>query len=172
MFQRIHGAGLGDRVHSSFTDRQPRPAIRIYQPAQLLERRQPPKHRGPEWLNDITSIFGYDESIPLPSCFGVAMKSSWNHLNPLSPDVSGTGEAVGAYYALSKYNQAIQYAASTRSRTFGTSFLRYPFKSSTFRSLLKQSGKGASVGLLTMSDVSLFEGLLDEIDAMKHGACQ
>jgi RHS repeat-associated protein len=126
----------------------------------------------PEWLNDFTSIFGYDQNIPLPSCFGIAMKSTLNHLNPFTPDVAGTGEAVGNFYALSKYNQAIRYAASTPSRTFGTQFLMSPYRSSVFRNLMKASGRGALAGGLFSLDISLAEGLYDEIQAMKQGACQ
>jgi hypothetical protein len=126
----------------------------------------------PQWLNYIASIFGYDQNIPLPSCFGIAMNSTLSHLNPSSPDVSGTGEAVGAFYAFSKYNQAIRYAASTPSRTFGTQFLMYPNKSSAFRNLLNLSGRGTLAGLLFSLDVSLGEGLYDEIQAIQQGLCQ
>jgi len=123
-------------------------------------------------LNQITAVFGYDQNIPLPSCFGIAMKSTLDHLNPFSPDLSSAGEAAGAFYTLSKYNQAVQYAASTPSRTFGTQFLVQPYKSSVYRGLLKQSGRGALAGFLFSVDTSLSEGLYDEIQAMKQGRCQ
>jgi len=74
-----------------------------------------------------------------------------------------------------KYDQALNYAARTSSRTFGTRFLMYliyPNKSSVFRNTMKASGKGAAAGVLFSLDISLFEGLIGEYQQIKQGACQ
>jgi hypothetical protein len=49
--------------------------------------RVPPKNgKRPEWLNNITSIFGYDQNIPLQSCFvDVALTTAADDLNPFTP---------------------------------------------------------------------------------------
>ncbi|MBV9084181.1 MAG: twin-arginine translocation signal domain-containing protein [Acidobacteriaceae bacterium] len=42
----------------------------------------------PGWLNNITSVFGYDQNVPLQSCFGdVFLKSALNNLNPFKPSL-------------------------------------------------------------------------------------
>lgn len=53
-----------------------------------------------------------------------------------------------------------------------TRFLMYPNKSSVFRSGMKASSKGAVAGALFSLDISLFEGLIDEYQEIKQGACQ
>ena len=100
------------------------------------------------------------------------MKSTLTHVNPFTPDISAIAEVGGAAYSIMKYNQALTYAATTTSRTFGTQFLMYPNKSSVFRSLMKDSAKGSFVGVVGALDISLFQGLLDEIDLMRQGKCQ
>jgi hypothetical protein len=127
----------------------------------------------PAWVNDVTSVFGYDQDVALPSCFvDVFLKSAANSLNPFQP---GLGDVVAGGFGTAsalKYNQALNYAATTASRTFGTPNLLYPFKSSTFRGLLNQSkvlGKAAGWAGL---DATLGQALYNEILAMRKGQCQ
>jgi RHS repeat-associated protein len=127
----------------------------------------------PDWLNNITSIFGYDQNIPLKSCFvDVFLQSAANNLNPFQP---GLGDIVAGGFGTAsalKYNQALKDAATTASRTFGTPNLLYPLKSSTFRGLLQKSqvlGKAAGWAGL---DVALGQAFITEMKAMNSGECQ
>jgi len=78
----------------------------------------------------------------------------------------------GSTYSVIKFNQALQYAASTPSQTFGTPFLVYPLKSSVFRSLLKASTRGLWVGLTAQADIAGAQALYTEIQAARAGECQ
>ena len=66
----------------------------------------------PAWLNNITSVFGYDQNIPLKSCFvDVALMTAAEEVNPFSPgwfDITQGGLETGKAI---KYNQALQHAA-------------------------------------------------------------
>jgi len=129
-----------------------------------------------EWLNNITSQFGYDQRIDRPSCFvDVALATAVDDMNPFTPDVR---EAAGALVtsafrmrSLIKFNRAISYAASKP--------LPYPNKSTIFRPIMKAStsaGKMAAklddlLPVLNL-DFALGHGLLLEYQAMKRGDCQ
>ncbi len=59
-----------------------------------------------------------------PSCLAIVFQSIAQELNPASPGLGeAAGVSVGYSYAASKYNEALQYAASRSSRRFGTPFL-------------------------------------------------
>ena len=135
--------------------------------------RAPPKNvAGPDWLNNITSIFGYDQRIALPSCFGDFVNNTISNLFPFLPGLSNASEEGFGAASRVAYNRALSYAASTPSKTFGTSFLRYPFKSSVFRGILSKSAALADAA--PMAGVVAAEGqaLYNEVQSMKQGACQ
>src|SRR3954467_1547772 len=93
--------------------------------------------------SDAASAPGYDQNDSRRSCFGRFLSDSLDGMNPFSPSPQAPtpGEIITTTYASYKYNQAIRYAATTASRTFGTTFLVYPNKSSTFRSILNSAQK-------------------------------
>jgi RHS repeat-associated protein len=122
----------------------------------------------PDWLNSITSIFGYDQRIKLPSCFvDVALKTAADDLNPFTPGAFDVGQGALQTGQAVKYNQALTYAAAKG--------LTYPFKSSVFRGIMKTSnvlGKFADTLPLINVNYALTDGLLSEIKAMNRGECQ
>ena len=58
-----------------------------------------------------------------------------------------------------KWNEALNYAATKSSRTFGTDFLVYPMKSSTFRGLLSEAKSGTAAGLVIQIDLGMLQSL-------------
>jgi hypothetical protein len=133
----------------------------------------PPKNVArPDWLNNITSIFGYDQRIPLPSCFGDFVKNTANNLFPFLPGLSNASEEGFGVASRVAYNRALSYAANTPSQTFGTSFLRYPFKSSVFRGLLSKSAALADAAPIAGVVTAEGQALYSEVQSMKQGACQ
>lgn len=126
----------------------------------------------PDWINNLTSIFGYDQRIPLPSCFGDFVNNTISNLFPFLPGLSNASEEGFGVASRVAYNRALSYAATTPSQTFGTSFLRYPFKSSVFRGLLSKAGSLAEAA--PMAGVVTAEGqaLYSEVQSMKQGSCQ
>jgi hypothetical protein len=131
--------------------------------------RAPPKNGNrPDWLNNITSIFGYDQNIPLQSCFvDVGLTTAADDLNPFTPGAFDLGQGALQFGQGVKYNQALTYAAAKG--------LTYPFKSSVFRGIMKTSNllsKAADMMPLVALDVALTKGLTAELRAMKNGECQ
>ena len=133
----------------------------------------PPKNVArPDWLNNITSIFGYDQRINLPSCAALAFSTAVDDLNPFSPGAFGAikdgvdgGLVTGQFYY---FNAAISHAAARG--------LIYPNKSSIFRGLLKTSGNlgkaaGDYLGPAAV-DAGLLHGFIQEMIAMSRGECQ
>ena len=55
---------------------------------------------------------------------------------------------LASFYGALKFNQGLRYAATTASKTFGTTHLVYPYKSSVFRGLIKDSQKVGKVSML------------------------
>jgi len=126
----------------------------------------------PDWLNNITSIFGYDQRIPLPSCFGDFVNNTISNLFPFLPSLSNVSEEGLGVASRVAYNRALSYAASTPSKAFGTSFLRYPFKSSVFRGLLSKSASLAEAAPMAGVVTAETQALSSEVQSMKQGACQ
>lgn len=93
-------------------------------------------------------------------------------MNPITPSLSSLGEAFGDFYRLYTFNKAIEYAASTPSRTFGATVLIYPFKSGVFRGLLTQAGRGTLVGVAANVVISELQALVNEYKASRAGDCQ
>jgi hypothetical protein len=126
----------------------------------------------PHWLNNITSIFVYDQRIKLPSCAALAFSTAADDLNPFSPGTFGAikdgVEAALVTGQLYYFNAAMSHAAARG--------LTYPNKSSIFRGLLKNSsnlGKAAGNYLGPAAvDAGLLHGFILEMIAMQHGECQ
>src|SRR2546425_8415170 len=76
--------------------------------------------------------------------------------NFITPGLSSTGPGLGSAYGAQRAIQAINYAASTPSRTFGTKFLIYPMKPSVFRNLLSKARRGTTIVVTLQFDPSLF----------------
>jgi len=125
----------------------------------------PRKGRTESFLNDVTSIFGFDQNDERQSCFGDVFLGSVakqaRAVAAIGPAASFAGQA---YY----HNQALRHAA--------TRGLTYPFKSSIFRGLLAKStatvriaGRAAPLAYL---DVIMLLALNEELDAALNGRCQ
>lgn len=126
----------------------------------------------PDWLNKITAIFGYDQRIPLPSCFGDFVNNTISNLFPFLPGLSNVSEEGFGVASRVAYNRALSYAANTPSKTLGTSFLRYPFKSSVFRGILSKSAALADAAPMAGLVTAEGQALYNEVQPMKQGACQ
>jgi RHS repeat-associated protein len=121
----------------------------------------------PNWLNNIVSIFGYDQRINLPSCAAIAFKTAGDDLNPFLPSSADAAQGALNVGQAAKFNQALTYAAAKD--------LTYPNKSSVFRGILNTSktlGKVADTLALANLDYALTDGLITEIKAMNQGQCQ
>jgi hypothetical protein len=122
----------------------------------------------PGWLNNITSVFGYDQDIPRQSCFvDVFLMTAGNDLNPFAPNGFDALQGVFQAWGAARFNQALIYAASKG--------LTYPNKSSVFRAILKGSGKAMKAGdalALASVNIALIDGLIAEINSMDRGECQ
>jgi RHS repeat-associated protein len=133
-----------------------------------IQQNSEQNNKRPDWLNNITAVFGYDQRIPLPSCLvNVALKTAANDLNPFTPGGFDVGKGALEVGSAVKYNQALKHAASRA--------LTYPNKSSIFRGVMKTSGqlaKVADVLLLVNVDYALADGLIAEWRSMKRGECQ
>ena len=134
----------------------------------LPPRPSPPKNVArPDWLNNITSIFGYDQRIKLPSCAAIAFKTAADDLNPFLPAAADVAQGVLNVGQAVKFNQALTYAAGKG--------LTYPNKSSVFRRILNTSkmlGKVSDTLPLVNLDYALTDGLIAEIKAINQGQCQ
>ena len=128
--------------------------------------------RRPPGVQALASLFGYDRDIPLPSCFGGALGDTFSNLNPFTPSLSSLGEPAGTFYGALKFNQGLRYAATTASKTFGTTHLVYPYKSSVFRGLIKDSQKVGKVSMLGSLVLAEGQALWDEVQRMRAGHCQ
>jgi RHS repeat-associated protein len=125
----------------------------------------PRKGRTESFLNDVTSIFGFDQNDERQSCFGDVFLGSVakqaRAVAAIGPAASFAGQA---YY----HNQALRHAA--------TRGLTYPFKSSIFRGLLAKSTATARIAgraaPLAYLDVIMLLALNEELDAALNGRCQ
>jgi hypothetical protein len=94
------------------------------------------------------------------------------NLAPFPPSLASLGEGVGSFVSATRFNQALKYAASTPSRTYGTPFLVNANKSTVFQKMMKSA---FNVGKLTgIASVVLAESqaLWNEIQAVQQGQCQ
>ncbi len=123
-------------------------------------------------LNNVASVFGYDQNDKRPSCFGGFLVNTISNMVPVLPGISTAAEEGFGTMSRVRYNQAIGYAAHTASKTFGTPFLQYPFKSSVFRDILQSSKLLADAAPLIGVIVSEGQALFDEVQSIKKGECQ
>ncbi|MFN8006849.1 MAG: RHS repeat-associated core domain-containing protein [Terriglobia bacterium] len=100
-------------------------------------------------------------------CLNLFFTSLMNKITGIPAGVGGEASAV--FYGGLTFNRALQYALTTPSRTFGTDFLIYPYKSSVFRNMLKGS---ILVGWLAQLDIAAFQALIDEYEAALSGKCE
>ena len=113
---------------------------------------RPRSNAGTDPTCSTTSSFGYDQNDSRPSCFGGFLVNTASNINPLPPSLSTVGDLAGQAGTFYWFQRAVQHAATTPSRTFGTPFLMYPNKSSVFRSLLSKSGRfrcGCALSLIS-----------------------
>ena len=123
-------------------------------------------------LDTIASLFGYNSQIPLPSCFGLFLTNTADNLNPFTPSPSTVAEGATEVAGRMTFNHALIYAATRSSKTFGTSFLIYPFKSSVFRGLLTRAGFLAEAAPIAGLITAEMQALFTEAQASAQGACQ
>jgi hypothetical protein len=139
---------------------------RSCRPCSQLRTVPPKTGTRPDWLNNITSIFGYDHRIKLPSCAALALSTAADDLNPFLPAAADVAQGTLNVGQAVKFNQALTYAAAK--------VLTYPNKSSVFRGILNTSktlGKFADTLPLVNLDYALTDGLITEMKAMNQGQC-
>ena len=81
-------------------------------------------------------------------------RSSADALNPFSASLASGGGATASVLAVSKYNAAVEYAASQPNYLGGTGLL-YPMKSSTVRSMVADANASAASGAFISADLAL-----------------
>lgn len=103
-------------------------------------------------------------------CVNVFGNATSDALNPFSPSLSSAGEGTAAVLAATKYNAAVQYAASALNYLGGTGLI-YPMKSSVVRSMLADANATAASGGLITLDLALAQGFATELYSMATGGC-
>ncbi|QOY90655.1 RHS repeat-associated core domain-containing protein [Paludibaculum fermentans] len=121
----------------------------------------------PDMINDLYSIFGYDQNVPLPSCFGKFLSATGDDLMPFSPGASTAGSASGEIGSAIAWNKALRCAAQMSQRT-----AKGVFKDGRFQRLLGISTKLETSAPLLGVVFAEGHGLLSECDLMRSGGCQ
>ncbi|MBS1852706.1 MAG: RHS repeat-associated core domain-containing protein [Acidobacteria bacterium] len=103
-------------------------------------------------------------------CVNVFGKATADALNPFSPSLSSAGEGTAAVLAASKYNAAVQYAASAPNYLGGTGLI-YPMKSSIVRGMIADANATAASGGMMSVDLALAQGFGTEMYSMATGGC-
>lgn len=103
-------------------------------------------------------------------CVNVFGKATADALNPFSPSLSSAGEGTAAVLAASKYNAAVQYAASAPNYLGGTGLI-YPMKSSVVRGMIADANATAASGGMMSVDLALAQGFGTEMYSMATGGC-
>ena len=103
-------------------------------------------------------------------CVNVFGSATADALNPFSPSLSSAGEGTAAVLAASKYNAAVQYAASAPNYLGGTGLI-YPMKSSVVRGMIADANATAASGGLMSLDLALAQGFGTEMHSMATGGC-
>ncbi len=101
-------------------------------------------------------------------CVNIFGSATADALNPFSPSLSSAGEGTAAVLAASKYNAAVQYAASAPNYLGGTGLI-YPMKSSVVRSMVADANATAASGGLMSLDLALAQGFGTEMHSMATG---
>ena len=102
------------------------------------------------WPNTLSAHLALVEAGTFASSMSFkSVGDTFSNLNPFTPSLSSPGEPAGTFYGALKFNQGLRYAATTASKTFGTTHLVYPYKSSVFRGLITDSQKVGKVSMLS-----------------------
>jgi hypothetical protein len=122
-------------------------------------------------------VFGYNENVSLPSCVGEYVKDVGQDFFGPSAPYAGAGDAATNTYAIVKFNQGLNYAATTPSKTFATSFLPFPNKSTIFNSYINGARNAISdaqpeLVLAINADWSSLTSLWTEWQNATAGKCQ
>jgi RHS repeat-associated protein len=106
-------------------------------------------NNGPSWwgafAKNLFSWKNFTDEFKQGGCVNVFGSATAGALNPFSPSLSSAGEGTAAVLAASKYNAAVQYAASAPNYLGGTGLI-YPMKSSVVRSMVADANATAASG--------------------------
>jgi hypothetical protein len=131
-------------------------------------------NNGPSWweafAKNLFSWKNFTDEFKQGGCVNVFGSATASALNPFSPSLSSAGEGTAAVLAASKYNAAVQYAASAPNYLGGTGLI-YPMKSSVVRSMVADANATAASGGLMTLDLALAQGLGTEMHSMATGGC-
>jgi hypothetical protein len=134
----------------------------------------PPANNGPSWWGAFAkNLFfwkNFTDEFKQGGCVNVFGSATAGALNPFSPSLSSAGEGTAAVLAASKYNAAVQYAASAPNYLGGTGLI-YPVKSSVVRSMVADANATAASGGLMTLDLALAQGFGTEMYSMATGGC-
>ena len=128
----------------------------------------------PSWwgafAKNLFSWKNFTDEFKQGGCVNVFGSATAGALNPFSPSLSSAGEATTAVLAASKYNAAVQYAASAPNYLGGTGLI-YPMKSSVVRSMVADANATAASAPLFALDGALLQGVIAEGISMANGEC-
>jgi hypothetical protein len=131
-------------------------------------------NNGPSWwgafAKNLFSWKNFTAEFKQGGCVNVFGSASLDALNPFSPSFSSAGEGTAAVLAASKYNAAVQYAASAPNYLGGTGLI-YPMKSSVVRGMIADANATAASGGLMSLDLALAQGFGTEMHSMATGGC-
>jgi hypothetical protein len=122
------------------------------------------------WTTFVQEVINPIPEFKKGGCARVFVKATGDALNPLSPSLSTLAEPGVAVAAASKYNAALDYAAS-QPNYLGGRGLVYPMKSSTFRTMLGDAKATAASGALLTIDLAEVQGIAVEMNALSTGRC-
>jgi len=122
------------------------------------------------FASNLFSWKNFTDEFKQGGCVNVFGGATLDALNPFSPSLSSAGEATAAVLAASKYNAAVQYAASAPNYLGGTGLL-YPMKSSVVRGMISDANATAAAGPLLAADLALAQGFGTEMHSMATGGC-
>jgi hypothetical protein len=125
---------------------------------------------GDAFTKNLFSVKNFIDEFKQGGCVNVFGSATVDALNPLSPSLSSASEATTAVLAASKYNAAIQYAASAPNYLGGTGLI-YPMKSSVVRSMVADANATAASGGLMTVDLALAQGFATEMHSIASGKC-
>jgi hypothetical protein len=173
--QLPHCSQDGGEVRGTMPDPL-QPYLPYLVPKLMQERPNPPGPGGGPGQKSVLGEIAETLKAPFtpgpPSCLGIALARAADELTPASPGIADAADMAAAVYAATKVNQALRYAGSTSSRTFGTPFLVYANKSSVYRGLMNQSRRAGLVGLGASATGAIWLGVYDEYQAAAQGLCR
>ena len=122
------------------------------------------------FAKNLFSLKNFTDEFKQGGCVNVFGSATAGALNPFSPSLASAGEGTAAVLAASKYNAAVQYAASAPNYLGGTGLI-YPMKSSVVRSMVADANATAASGGLMSLDLALAQGFGTEMYSMATGGC-